>query len=190
MHDIEPYYNWRNFYIADEDPKSPFFKKEYSEFFFEERIYDHYIHPQWDNIGSPTLFIKILYADYDEGNAVIELMGEWNDCLHNDIMYLKRDIAEILMEHGINKFLLIGENILNFHSSDDCYYEEWFEEVEDQGGWIDLLNLRDHVLKEITDANLDYFFVTGGQLENLQWRTYQPDQLMKKVEGYVMKRLC
>lgn len=46
----------------------------------------------------------------------------------------------------MNKFILIGENVLNYHSSDDCYYQEWFEEVED--GWIILLNFREHVLNE------------------------------------------
>ena len=42
---------------------------------------------------------------------------------------------------------MIGENVLNFHASDDCYYEEWFQEVED--GWIAAVNFRDHVLKEL-----------------------------------------
>jgi len=34
---------------------------------------------------------------------------------------------------GDIQFILIGENVLNFHSSDDCYYEEWFQDVE----WLD-----------------------------------------------------
>ena len=47
---------------------------------------------------------------------------------------------------GINKYILIGENILNFHYSDDSYYEEWFDDNGDNG-WIVLLNFREHVLK-------------------------------------------
>ncbi len=189
MHDLEPYYNYRNLYVASEDPRSPFYEREYSEFEFTDAIYDHYIHPQWDNIGSPTLFIKILYCEYDEGFAIIEMLGEWNDLLHNDIMTLKRDIIEDLMHEGVSKFILIGENVLNFHSSDDCYYEEWFDEVEDENGWIAALNFREHVLQEFSDANVDSYFVMGGQLEEFDWRTYRPLQLFQKIESYVVKRL-
>jgi hypothetical protein len=189
VHTIEPYYNWRNLYIASEDPNSPFFDREYSEIYFTDSIYDHYIHPQWDNIGSPTLFIKVLYADYMEGFAVIEMMGEWNDCINNDIMTFKRDIVEMMMQDGISKFILIGENVLNFHSSDECYYEEWFDEVEDMDGWISLLNFRDHVLEDFESADIDSYFVMGGQLNDLSWRTYQPAQLYGKISKLVMKRL-
>ncbi len=76
MHDLEPFYGWRDYYVASEDPKSPFFEREYSEFEFSQKIYNHYIHPQWDNIDSQTLFLKILYAEYEEGYAIIELIGE------------------------------------------------------------------------------------------------------------------
>lgn len=189
MHDLEPYYNWRGLYVASEDPYSPFYEREYSEFEFTDRIYDHYIHPQWDNFGSQTLFMKILFSDYEEGFAVIELIGEWNDLLYNDIMLLKRDIIEHLMHHGVSKFILIGENVLNFHSSDDCYYEEWFEEVNAEDGWIALLNFRDHVLEDFESANIDSYFVLGGKLNELKWRTLSPDQLFEQVEANVMKRL-
>ncbi len=189
MHDIEPYYNWRAHYIASDDPHSPFFEKEYSEIYYSERIYDHYIHPQWDNIGSATLFVKVIYCDYDEGFSIIELIGEWNDCLYNDIMTFKRNLIEVMFDRGISRFILIGENVLNFHSSDDCYYEEWFEEVDDQDGWIALLNFRDHVLQDFQDANIDSFFVLGGKLNDLNWRSYSPTQLFRKVNEQVMKRL-
>ncbi len=187
MHLIEPFYLWRDFYIASEDPKSPFFERTYSEFEFTHAIYDHLIHPQWDDIESPTLFIKILMADYDQSYAVIELLGEWNDLLHNDVMFLKRNILEELMEEGINHFILIGENVLNFHTSDDSYYEEWFDEVEE--GWICFLNFREHVLADIQQANIDYYLLLGGQLNALNWRNYQPSQLFRKVATMVQARL-
>ncbi|MCG8576008.1 MAG: hypothetical protein MI810_14055 [Flavobacteriales bacterium] len=190
MHTIEPYYNWRGYYIASEDIQSPFYERIYSEFEFTDTIYNYCIHPQWDNIGSPTLFIKILFSDYDEGFAIIELFGEWNDAVQNDIMIFKRDILEHLMQCGISKFILIAENILNFHASDDCYYEEWFDEVEDEGGWIAMLNLRPHVLEEIQSEELDQYFVLGGELSDFAWRTMTPQQFYSKVSGYVQKRLC
>ena len=190
LHTIEPYYNWRGYYIASEDIQSPFYERIYSEFEFTDTIYNYCIHPQWDNIGSPTLFIKILFSDYDEGFAIIELFGEWNDAVQNDIMIFKRDILEHLMQCGISKFILIAENILNFHASDDCYYEEWFDEVEDESGWIAMLNLRPHVLEEIQSEELDQYFVLGGELSDFAWRTMTPQQFYSKVSGYVQKRLC
>jgi hypothetical protein len=187
MQDIEPYYNWRHHYISSEDEKSPFYEREYSEFEYTHAIYNYLIHPQWDDIDSPTLYIKILMVDYDLGYSIIELIGEWNDAINNDIMILKRDIIELLMAQGINKFILIGENILNFHASDDCYYQEWFEEVED--GWITFLNFREHVLDEFQRANIDYYIVSGGQLNDIAWRTASPQVLFEKVENVIQKRI-
>lgn len=157
--------------------------------YFSERIYDHYIHPQWDNMGSTTLFVKVIYCDYEEGFGIIELIGEWNDCLYNDIMTFKRNLIEVMFDRGINRFILIGENVLNFHSSDDCYYEEWFEEVDEHDGWIALLNFREHVLQDFQEANIDSYFVLGGKLNELKWRSYSPVQLFRKVNEQVMKRL-
>ena len=187
MHFIEPFYNWRGYYIASEDGDSPFYEREYSEFEFDKRIYNYLIHPQWDHFGSTTLFLKVLYSDYDSGYSIIEFIGEWNDAIENDIMVLKRDVIESMMNYGIHKFILIGENVLNFHSSDDCYYEEWFEEVED--GWIATINFHEHVVKEFIAANIDQYFVFGGELEEIEWRTYLPTNLFAKVESLVNKRI-
>lgn len=187
MHQIEPHYKWRDEYIASDDPRSPFYERIYSEFEFTHAIYDHLIHPQWDDIESPTLFIKILMADYEEEYCIIELIGEWNDLLHNDIMFFKRNVIDELLHEGINKFILIGENIYNFHYSDEAYYEEWFEECED--GWIAFLNFRTHVLEDFNQANIDYYLVSGGKLNDLSWRTYTPKNLFEKVKSMVQLRL-
>lgn len=187
MHEIEPYYSWRHFYTAEEDERSPFYNRHYSETEFSHAVYNYYIHPQWDEIGSSTLYIKILYANYRDGYVIIEMMGEWNDCLHNDIMYLKRNVVEPLIEAGINKFILIGENVMNFHSSEDDYYQEWFDEVED--GWIVALNFRPHVVDEFAAARIDYYLALGGQFDTLAWRSFTPQKLCAYIESLVMKRL-
>src|SRR5210317_610552 len=106
MQDIEPYYGWRDYYISSEDELSPFFGREYSEFEYSNTIYNYFIHPQWDDFGSNSLYLKILFADYNSGFAIIEFIGEWNDCLHNDIMRLKRDVIDDLIHNGINKYIL------------------------------------------------------------------------------------
>ena len=110
MQDIEPYYRWRDLYTAEDDELSPFYGREYSEFEYSNTIYNYFIHPQWDDFGSNTLYLKVIYADYNQQFAIIEFIGEWNDAIENDIMTLKRDIIEPMIESGINKFILIGEN--------------------------------------------------------------------------------
>lgn len=188
MHTIEPHYNWRHLYTAEDDVRSPFFGREYSEFEFTHAIYDHLIHPQWDEFGSSSLFMKILYTDYAKGYTIIELFGEWNDCLHNDIMFLKRDIADHLINEGVDKFILIGENVLNFHYSDDSYYEEWFEDVSETDGWIAVLNFREHILHEFSEANADSYFMLDGRLNEISWRALKPGGLFKRVREAVERR--
>ena len=188
MHELEPYYSWRHLYTVEEDELSPFYGKEYSEFFFSHAVYDYYIHPQWDEMGSATLYLKILFANYSQGFCIIELIGEWNDALYNDIMFFKRNVIELLMEKGINKFIIIGENVLNFHSGDNDYYEEWFDELED--GWIVGLNFRNHVLREFRSANLDYYISFGGKFDDFNWRCHDPNHLFRAVESQIMKRLA
>ncbi len=187
MQDIEPHYNWLHLYNSNEDENSPFYGVTYSEMEYNQSIYNYLIHPLWDNFGSPTLYLKILYADYDKKYCIIELIGEWNDTIHNDIMQLKREVLEVLIDNGILHFILIGENVLNFHSSDDCYYQEWYSEVED--GWIAFINFREHVLQEIVAARIDYYINFGGEMDELSWRKHTPIQLFRKIEEILNHRL-
>lgn len=187
MHEIEPYYRWRDDYVASEDTLSPFYKTNYNEFEFDKQIYNYLIHPQWDFFGSQTMYLKILFTDYEKSYTIIEFIGEWNDTLHNDIMTLKREIIDLMVSEGITKFILIGENILNFHSSDDCYYEEWFQDVED--GWIAGINFREHVIDEFKRNNIDYYINFGGNLDDMVWRSLKPVQLFKNVEMELSRRL-
>ena len=187
MQDIEPFYQWREWYVASEDERSPFYGVVYSEFEFSNTVYNYYIHPQWDDFGSNTLYVKVLFVDYERQFAILEFIGEWNDALYNDIMFLKRKIVEDMESQGIKKFILIGENVLNFHGSDDSYYEEWFDDIED--GWIAAINFRDHVMREMERFNLDSYFVTGGELDDFSWRMTNPVDLFTKVEKIISRRL-
>lgn len=186
MHEIEPFFNWRHLYVAEEDEQSPFYGREYDEFTFSQRIYNYLIHPQWDYFGSDNLYLKILYADYQYGFAIIELLGEWNDCIENDIMRLKRDIVDVLIQNGISKFILIAENVLNFHSSDDCYYEEWLEDISTEGGWITCLNMPEQTAAEFMNAGLHDYVIL---LESDNWRTYMPMMLFKGIDNEIIKVL-
>jgi hypothetical protein len=189
MHDIEPHFRWRDTYIAEEDPKSPFYGRKYSEFEYTHRLYNFYLHPQWDAFGSATLYGKILYVDYDDGFALIELIGEWNDTLHNDIMFLKRNIADLLMQQGIFKFVFFCDNVLNFHADlDDDYYAEWASEVEEEGGWILLVNTRQQVDEEMVSAHLDQYLLFGERFQNVVWRVHKPLLLFQMLELLVEGR--
>jgi hypothetical protein len=189
MQEIEPFFRWRDIYRSEDDSNSPFYEREYSEFEFSNQVYNYVIHPQWDEFGSPTLYVKIIFADYIKNFAVLELIGEWNDAINNDIMFLKREVVEVLNQAGISKFILVGENVLNFHGSDDSYYEEWFQDVEDEEGWIVALNFQEHVLEEFRKENLDYYLIFGGELDTFNWRIFNPIQLYSEVQKVINYRL-
>ena len=100
MHDIEPFYRWREEYTVEDDERSPFYGETYGA---PRQIYNYIIHPLWDDFGSNTLYVKILFADYETNCVVIEMLGEWNDAVENDIMELKRHVIEPLLDEGISK---------------------------------------------------------------------------------------
>jgi hypothetical protein len=186
MQDIEPYDNWQYLYTSEDDELSPFFGREYNEFAFTKTIYNYYIHPQWDEFGSSTLYLKVLMADYQERYVIIELIGEWNDAIENDIMRLKREVIDEFLRNGILKFILITENVLNFHSSDDSYYEEWYEDVNDDYGWIACLNMPTQTQHDFLNAHLDQYV----ELINFPpWRAMKPDVLFNQIDNILLRRL-
>ncbi|CAN5130648.1 hypothetical protein BH09BAC3_BH09BAC3_28050 [soil metagenome] len=189
MHNIEPYYTWLKYYDSSFDERSPFYGKEYNYDLLQDNIYGYYIHPGWDSFESETLYLKVLFANYEKNFVIIEFIGEWNDAINNDIMLLKRNFIEVLMAEGINKFILIGENILNFHGSDDSYYEEWFEEVEDEQGWIAAVSFPEFVQDEMKRYRIDQYLNMGGTLQIEHWRTLHPNRLFELVSALITRRL-
>jgi len=181
MHDIEPFYNWQDLYNSSEDERSPFFNAFHDEFNYRNKVYNYYIHPLWDEIGSETLYAKLLFADYEEGFCILEFIGEWNDCINNDIMFLKRDIIEPLENQGIHNFILIWEHVFNFHGSDDCYYEEWYEEIKDEEGSIFFINMQKPVMDEIKLFGIQHFVNLGPDFQDINWRKMNPMDLMEFV---------
>jgi hypothetical protein len=186
MHDIEPYYNWRHIYVSEEDERSPFYGRVYSEFEFTQAIYNYLIHPQWDEFGSRTLYLKVLLADYEEKYVIIELIGEWNDAIENDIMCLKREVADKFMAEGIYKFIFIAENVLNFHSGDKDYYEEWMEDVHGEQGWVVCINMPEQTQYDFRRAKLDRYI---GLIEQPDWRIFKSFHLFKLVSALIPRRL-
>lgn len=186
MQNIEPYYNWRHIYTSEEDEHSPFHGVVHSEFAYEKTIYNFYIHPQWDDFGSKTLYCKILYTDYDLQVAIIELIGEWNDAIENDIMTLKYELTDELLSKGIIYFVLIGENVLNFHSGEKDYYEAIFEELNEEGGWMVILNLSKVAQYDFVKEKLNRYIEL---IEVPDWRVFKPHHLFRKVKDLLEKRI-
>ncbi len=186
MQNIEPFYNWRHLYTAEEDKLSPFFGRTYSEFEYSQTLYNYYIHPQWDDFGSRTLYMKLLFADYDLGYVIIELLGEWNDAIENDIMMLRRDITDLLFARGISKFVIIAENVLNFHSSDDSYYEEWREQLQEENGWVVLVEMPEQSKYDFKRARLTNYVEF---LDLPQWRTLKPEVIFQLIDQQMNRLL-
>jgi len=181
MHDIEPHHLWRDLYVASEDRLSPFYQRQYDEFYFTQKIYNYFIHPQWDGFGSTTLYTKILFVDYEEGYAILEFIGEWNDCLYNDIETLKRQLVDVLIAQGIYRYILICENVYNFHGDDDSYYEEWWEDIREEGGWICLINTEQHVYEEMNATGLFRYAHFGPFFNNVIWRPRRPELFYQAI---------
>lgn len=188
MHDIEPHFQWRDKYKSETDRESPFYGRQYDEFGYSNKVYNYLLHPQWDDFGSETLYLKVLYADYDEHYAIIELIGEWNDALHNDVMHLKREVIDVLISAGISRFILVAEQVLTFHGDEDSYYEEWYQEVSEDNGWIVLVNTLKHVEEEMQDSRLDDYLVFGGVFNALNWRPQKPERFYEAIEGLLQTK--
>ena len=181
MHNIEPYYRWREEYAPEDDTRSPFYGRKYTEW---KQIYNFVLHPMWDDFESETLYLKVLMADYEENYAIIELIGEWNDAVENDVHFLKRNVIEKMLDAGISRYILIMDNVLNFHGDGDDYYAEWAEECQDafNGGWIVALNTFDHVADEMHQTQLDNYVHFGANFNSVNWRQLQPMGVFKSVE--------
>lgn len=189
MHEIEPFEKWKGKYLPEMDKKSPFYGKQYNEFECTHTIYNYFIHPQWDFFGANTLYLKVLFVDYIQQFAIIEFIGEWNDCIDNDIMFLKRDVVDVMIKEGVNKFVLIGENVLNFHASDNAYYEEWHEDIVGEGGWIVALGFRTHIIEEMKKADLHYYIFIHERFSEVPWRKYKPAHLIQVLDDLMMKKI-
>lgn len=187
MHTIEPFYKWSEIYDSAEDSKSPFYKRQYNNYEFVNTVYNYYIHPLWDEFGSNTLYLKLLFVDYKEKFAIIEFIGEWNDCLYNDIMFLKRDVIDLLIKNGIKKYILIGENVYNFHYSDDSYYQEWADDIDD--GWVLALNFRIHTYQEFKSGGIMNYIIFNNPHEQVNWRKLTPQNLFLNIDNSIPKKL-
>jgi hypothetical protein len=178
MHTIEPFFNWQHLYNSETDEQCEYFGTVHSEFQFSNTVYNYFVHPQWDTFGSETLYLKILFVDYEDGYCIIEMIGEWNDAIENDSMILKRNLIDIMIQQGIKNYIFITENVLNYHSGDVDYYQEWHEEIAEEGGGIYWLNLPESSQYDFVRSKVKNYVM---QKEILNWRTMSPMQVYEQV---------
>jgi hypothetical protein len=75
---------------------------------------------------------------------------------------------------------------LNFHSSDDSYYEDWKEQLEDDNGWVAILNMpqqSQYDFKKYRITNYINFY------EMYEWRTYKPELIFQQIDNYILRQL-
>ena len=101
-------------------------------------------------------------------------------------MFLKRELIDHLIDQGIYRYILINDNVLNFHGSDNCYYEEWYEDIRDDDGWICILNTLKHVDEEMSETQLGYYINFGEYYNDINWRTMTAKTLYLSVVGLLM----
>mgnify|MGYP006267077413 CR=1 FL=1 len=187
LRDIEPFYGWLRLYSHDQDKRSPFHEVEHNQFYYDRSINHIPAHPLWDDFGSESLLLKILYADYQEGYAIIELFGEWNDLFDNDFKLLAENCLTYLIDEGINKFILICENVFHIYPETDDYYQALHEELED--GWLCAMRLRGHVREEMESYGIADYFYMSPLLDDVSWRKLKPIQLYQLVQTRMPKLL-
>ena len=112
MHNIEPYYRWREEYAPEDDTRSPFYGRKYTEW---KQIYNFVLHPMWDDFESETLYLKVLMADYEENYAIIITTnaGLWRYKIGDTISFTSLNPFRIKITgrtaHFINAF---GEELI------------------------------------------------------------------------------
>ena len=91
MHDIEPYYKWRDHYTSESDDRSPFYGRVYNEFQYTQKVYNYFIHPQWDDFGSQRFDIETTA----EGESFIADPTDWLKIDHDYQNNHENDLHEV-----------------------------------------------------------------------------------------------
>lgn len=185
--EVEPHYGWLGYYDHKMDKRSPFHHVEHNLFAYDRYIYTFEAHPLWDTIESESLLVKILYANYTQGYAIIELLGEWNDLFQNDFKLLCENCLTYLADEGITQYIFVAENVFNIYLDQDDYYEAFQEELGD--GWMCLLRARERVLDEMKRYNISPYFYWNDSLQDLHWRKLKPWQVYDLVKDSMQKLL-
>ena len=76
--------------------------------------------------------------------------------------------------------------MLNFHSSDDSYYEDWRESVIEEGGWVVIVDMPSQSQHDFKKARLTNYVAL---LDFPQWRTLKPELVFQQVDDWMIRQL-
>jgi hypothetical protein len=105
----------------------------------------------------------------------------------NDFKLFTENCLLAFTAAGIDKFILICENVFNIYLENDEYYNAFQDEIPD--GWIALIRARDAVLEEITRYGLSGVFYWTKELDLMSWRKMKPDDIFEKINVSMRKAL-
>jgi len=74
--------------------------------------------------------------------------------------------------------------VLNFHSSDTDYYEEWGEDIRDDGGWVVAINMPEQTQYDFRRSHIDRYITL---MESANWRTYQPHDFFQSIDNAMLR---
>lgn len=190
LSDVEPHYGWLGYYDPELDTCSPF-AHDPDDSDARPQLYTFEANPRWDGIGSESLLVKILFVNYapapEGGFAIIELLGEWNDLYENDWRLLCDNCLDWLVAQGIDRFILICENVFHAYLEADDYYADFAERIPE--GWVCLLRARPEVLAEFERYGISPYFYWNSQFDDLRWRKLKPWQLYALVAESITRLL-
>ena len=111
-----------------------------------------------------------------------EFIKNGNDCITNDIMFLKRDVADVLIEKAsINSFCCVIM-CQPFMVPDDCY-EEWWDDIKDAGGWVCMVNSLIMWATEMKRTRLQYYTHFGAVFNDVNWHNKLPEMVFQEITG-------
>ncbi len=187
FHNTEPFYGWLPWYDPEEDENSPFYGEKEEQDAPGPYLYNFPANPFWDDFGSESLLVKILFVSYEEGFAIIELFGEWNDLHLNDFKMLAENVLTVMIDSGIQKFIFICENVFNVYYGDDDYYDALSEELEE--GWLCVIRCRPQMIEELDRYGIDRYLFRSALLDDVLWRKLKPYELFKIADELINRLL-
>ena len=93
----------------------------------------------------------------------------------------QQGVSASTLYHPQPRPLLQDHNVLNFHGSDNCYYEEWWDDIKDEDGWICIVNTLDHVLDEMERVQIQHYCEIGDEYNAINWRKKSPKMAYQEI---------
>ena len=68
--------------------------------------------------------------------------------------------------------------------SDTCYYEEWNEDIKEEGGWIAAINMPEQTKYDFLGSHINRYVT---MVETPNWRTFRPQDFFQLVDNKILR---